>query len=372
MVGRIALRPLLRVLRGARKDRGWAELRVLLKDRLLPRRKLSKNQDPLPPLLFQMATGYWLSQAVYVAAKLGIADRMSDRPQSSVELASATGCDAGSLFRVLRALSSAGVVSQVDTDGFTLTASGHALRSDVPGSLRRILITLGEVHYQACGELLHAVCSGSPAFDRVFGASLFEHLQRNAHDGAAFNQGMTDLSSLVAHAVGLAYDFSGITSIVDIGGGEGELLRRILDLYPEMTGIVFDSSRELRSPRSPSDKDRCSFLAGSFFDFVPERAEAYLLCSVLHDWDDERAAVILRNCHKAMARKGRLLIVETVVPETNSASFSKLLDINMMVMTSGRERTKSEFHRLLHDADLRIARVIPTMAPQSIIEAHPK
>ena len=372
MVGRIALRPLLRVLRGARQDRKWAELRVLFKERLFARRKPPKNHDPLPPLLFQMATGYWLSQAIYVAAKLGIADLLEETPQSSVELAAATCCDSSSLFRVLRALSSAGVFAQVGADSFALTGLGNSLRSNIPGSLRAIVITIGEIHYQACGALIHAVTTGSPAFNRLFGASLFEHLQNNAEDSIAFNKGMTDLSSLLAHAVLFAYDFSEISSVVDVGGGEGRLLRRILDLYPDMTGIVFDSSDELRSPASPSDtEDRCSFASGNFFDSVPERADVYLLCGVLHDWSDERAAIILRSCREAMPINGRLLVIETIVPERGSASFSKLLDINMMVMTSGRERTTSEFHILLSRAGFRITRVIPTLAPHSIIEAVP-
>jgi O-methyltransferase domain/Dimerisation domain len=384
MVGRIALRPLLRVLRRARQDNKWAELRWLLKDRLFAKRPAAKNSDPLPPVLFQMATAYWLSQAIYVAAKLGIADFLEKGPRSSFELATVAGCDPSSLFRVLRALSSAGVLSQVEQDGFALTRLGNVLCSNVPGSLRKIVITLGEIHYQACSELLHSVCTGTPAFDRVFGASLFEYLRQNRAAGIAFNQGMSDLSSLLAYAVLLAYDFSEISSIVDIGGGEGELLRNVLELYPEMTGVVFDSCNELRSPGLPNNKkpnnkrpnnkkeDRCSFVAGSFFDSVPERAEAYLLCGVLHDWSDELAGVILCNCRKAVATNGRLLIVDTIVPETNSASFSKLLDLNMMVMTSGRERTKSEFGDLLETAGFRLTQIIPTMAPQSIIEARPR
>ena len=372
MVGRIALRPLLRVLRGARQDKKWLELKVLLKGHLFERRWLAKNQDQLPPVLFQMATSYWLSQAIYVAAKLGVADFLEPSPKSLAELAAATCSEPSALFRVLRALSSSGVLSQVGNDSFALAPLGTGLRSNVPGSLRRIIITLGEIHYQACGELLHTVRTGSPAFNRVFRASLFEHLQHNPQDGAAFHQGMTDLSALLAHAVLLAYDFSEAASIVDVGGGEGQLLRRILNLYPDIIGIVFDSSNELRSPQPRNTKeDRCSFIAGDFFHSVPERAEAYLLCGVLHDWSDECAGMILRNCRKAIAKKGRLLIVETIVPEANSACFSKLLDINMMVMTSGRERTKSEFQRLLHGADFRLNRIIPTLAPQSIVEAIP-
>ena len=165
--------------------------------------------------------------------------------------------------------------------------------------------------------------------------------------------------------------------MVDVGGGEGELLIRILELYPEMTGVVFDVANTvantLGSPRrTMGNAERCSYIAGNFFGAVPEGAEAYVLCGVVHDWSDDLAVAILSNCRKAMTKNGRALIVEMIVPKTNSASFSKLLDVNMMVMTVGRERTKSEFHALLHAADLRVTRIIPTMAPQSVIEAVPK
>jgi hypothetical protein len=244
MAGRIALRPFLRVLCGARKGNTWADFTRLLKDRLFRRRSAAKNQDPLPPLLFELATGYWLSQAIYVVATLGIADLLEDGPQSSAELAAATRCDPLSLCRVLRALSSVGIVSHVNHDCYTLTRLGDALRSNDCGSLRRILITLGEIHYQACCELLHTVRTGSPAFNPVFGASLFEHLQRNPQDGITFNEGMSDLASLLAHAVLLAYDFSELSCIVDVGEGEGQFVRSILELYPGVTGIVFDNSNK--------------------------------------------------------------------------------------------------------------------------------
>lgn len=372
----MAFWPLLRVLNGTRRTRSWAELKLLLKDRLLPATTArSKDQNPLPPVLFQMATAYWVSQAIYVAAKLGIADLLADGPQSSVALAAATRSDPSSMFRLMRALSSVGVFSQPDEDKdcFALSRLAEALRSSVPGSLREILITIGEIHYQACGELLHSVQTGMPAFTKVFGTNLFEYLPHNARAAEAFNRGMTNLSSLLAHAVLLAYDFSGISSIVDVGGGEGELLRKILELNPEMTGVVLDLSNAVESEhRAPSDGGRCSFVAGNFFNSVPEGAEVYLLCGVVHDWDDDRAIRILSNCRKAMTRNGKVLIVDMIVPATNSPSFSKLLDLNMMVMTGGRERTKAEFHALLDAADYRISRIIPTMAPQSVIEAVPK
>ena len=372
MVGRIAFRPLLRFLRAARTRNKWADLKFLIQDHLFARRTTAKNHNPVPPLLFQMATGYWLSQAIYVAAKLGIADLLEDGPRSSAELANATCCHSPSLFRVLRALSTVGIVTHTGDDSFSLARTGNALRSSVPGSLRAIVVTLGEIHYQACGELLHTVRTGSPAFNRVFGTSLFEYLQQNCQAGAAFNRGMSNVARLLANAILLAYDFSAVASIVDIGGGEGDLLRRILETYPGIIGILFDLSTEHPSPPcTAKNTGLFSYESGDFFESVPTNVEAYLLCGVVHDWSDELVGIILRNCRKAMATNGRLLIVDTIVPETSCASFSKLLDINMMAMTSGRERTIREFRALLDTADFKVNRIIPTLAPQSIIEAFP-
>ena len=369
----MAFWPLLRVLHGATRTRSWAEFKLLLRDRLPAGPTRAKDSNPLPPILFQMATAYWVSQAIYVAAKLGIADLLADGPQSYAALAIATRSDPSSLFRLLRALSRVGVFSQVDKDCFVLSRLAEALQSDVPGSLRDILITIGEIHYRACGDLLHSVRSGSTAFNQVFGMILFDYLQENADASHAFNRGMTNLASLLAHAVLLAYDFSGISSIVDVGGGEGQLLRRILELNPEVAGVVLDLPNSIESAnRALSDGGRCSYIAGNFFESVPEGAEAYLLCGVVHDWDDDRAITILNNCRKGMAKSGRVLLVEMIVPDANSASFSKLLDLNMMVMTGGRERTKADFHALLDAANYRVTRTIPTMAPQSVIEAMPK
>src|SRR5258708_5826442 len=274
-----------------------------------------------------MATAYWLSQAIYVAAKLGVADLLENGPQSCAALATATGSDAPSLCRLLRALSSVGFFSQVEKNSFAISRLAEPLLSDAPGSLRAVVITIGEIHYQACGELLHSVRTGSTAFNHVFGTSLFDYLQQNADAGDAFNRGMTNLSSLV-----------------DVGGGEGMLLRRVLELNPGMTGIVFDLPKTIEAAnRELSDNERCSYIAGNFFESVPQGADAYLLCGVLHDWDDDRAITVLRNCRRAaMKKNGRVLIVDMIVPDTNSASFSKLLDLNMMVMTGRRARTKAE------------------------------
>ncbi|MGH9543762.1 MAG: methyltransferase [Terriglobales bacterium] len=320
-----------------------------------------------------MATSYWVSQAIYVAAKLGIADLLKDGPQSCVALAAATGTDAPSLFRVMRALSSLGIFSQVDGNDFALSPLAETLRTDVHASLRAMVITLGEIHYQACGNLLHSVRTGSPAFGHVFGTSLFDYLLQNEDAADAFNQGMANVSSMLAYAILMAYDFAGISCIVEIGGGQGKLLETILQFNPDIGGTVFDTASTLTMAKQQFGNNaggrRCSYVIGDFFTSVPQGADAYLLSGVIHDWDDGRAIEILRNCRKAMTNRSKVLVVDMIVPDAASASFSKFLDLNMLVMNGGRERTIAEFRALLDAAGCRLTRVVPTMAPQSVIEA---
>jgi hypothetical protein len=371
---RLAFWSLLQVFHRARGVSLWAQMKPLLRHRLFPVRiATTKERNPSPPVLFEMATAYWLSQAIYVAAKLGIADLLKDGPQSCVALATSTGSDAPSLFRLMRALSSVGIFSQPHRDHFALSRLAEGLQTTVNGSLRAMVITLGEIHYQACGDLLHSVQTGSPAFSNMFGASLFDYLQRNADAADAFNQGMSNLSSMLAYAVLMAYDFAGISSIVDVGGGQGKLLETILQFNPDMRGTVFDTSSTIQRSQQQLGNNargrRCSYVTGDFFTSVPQGADAYLLCGVIHDWDDDRAVTILRNCRKAMTKNSKVLLVDMIVPDSPAASFSKLLDLNMLVMNGGRERTTAEFCALLNAAGCKLSRTVPTLAPQSMIEA---
>jgi SAM-dependent methyltransferase len=374
---RLAPRRLRQVLRLISSQGVWTEIKQFLNPRVLVRGLVRRaEENPSPPALFEMATAYWLSQAIYVAAKLGIADLLRNGPQSCVALATSTGSDAPSLFRLMRALSSVGIFAHLGRGHFALSRLAERLQTGVHGSLRAMVITIGEIHYQACGSLLHSVQTGSPAFNTVFGASLFDYLQQNTDAADAFNQGMANVSSLLAYAVLMAYDFAGISSIVDVGGGQGKLLEKILQFNPDITGTVFDTASTIEGAQQGFGGDvrkrRCSYVVGDFFTSVPQGADAYLLCGVIHDWDDRRALRILRNCRRAMTEKGRLLIVDMVVPDTDATSFSKLLDLNMLAMTGGRERTQAEFRALLDAADYKLTRIIPTMAPQSIIEAVTK
>jgi len=374
---RLAPRRLRQVLRLISSQGVWTEIKQFLNPRVLVRGLVRRaEENPSPPALFEMATAYWLSQAIYVAAKLGIADLLRNGPQSCVALATSTGSDAPSLFRLMRALSSVGIFAHLGRGHFALSRLAERLQTGVHGSLRAMVITIGEIHYQACGSLLHSVQTGSPAFNTVFGASLFDYLQENTDAADAFNQGMANVSSMLAYAVLMAYDFAGISSIVDVGGGQGKLLEKILQFNPDITGTVFDTASTIEGAQQGFGGDvrkrRCSYVVGDFFTSVPQGADAYLLCGVIHDWDDRRALRILRNCRRAMTEKGRLLIVDMVVPDTDATSFSKLLDLNMLAMTGGRERTQAEFRALLDAADYKLTRIIPTMAPQSIIEAVTK
>jgi hypothetical protein len=371
---RRALWLFLQSLHRARRMGLWAEMKPLLKDRLFPVRIApTRDGNPSPLVLFQMATSYWVSQAIYVAAKLGIADLLKDGPQSCAALAAATGSDAPSLFRLMRALASVGIFSHVGRDCFAISRLAESLQSNAPASLRSMVITVGEIHYQACGSLLHSIQTGSPAFNNAFGADLFDYLGQNIAAADAFNQGMTNASSMLAYAVLMAYDFAGISSIVDIGGGQGKLLEKILQFNPDTRGTVFDMASTIESAERQNGNNalrrRCSYVAGDFFSSVPQGADAYVLSSVIHDWDDNRAITILRNCRKAMTTNAKLLLVEMIVPEAASASFSKLIDLNMLVMNGGRERTLPEFNVLLEASGYKLTRIVPTMALQSVIEA---
>ena len=355
----------------------WTEIKQLWNRRLLPIGiEKRTRENPSTPALFEVETTCWLSQAIYVAAKLGIADLLRDGPQSCVALATSSNSDAPSLFRLMRALSSVGIFAHLGRDRFALSRLAESLQTDVRGSLRAIVITIGEIHYQACGSLLHSVQTGSPAFNTLFGTSLFAYLQQNVDAADAFNQGMANASSMLAYAVLMAYDFAGISSIVDIGGGQGNVLEKILQFTPAITGTVFDTASTIEKAKQVLGNDvwsrRCSYVIGDFFTSAPQGADAYLLCGLIHDWDDRRAIRILKNCRRAMPEQGRGLLVDMVVPDLDATSSNKLPDLNMLALTGGRERTKAEFHVLLDAADYKLTRIIPTMAPQSIIEAVPK
>jgi hypothetical protein len=325
--------------------------------------------------VFRMATAYWASQTIYVAAKLGIADVLGEASKSSDEIASATGANGNSLARLTRALVALDLLA-VDGDGrFRLTAIGASLQSGMPGSMRSIILTLGEEHYQAWGKLVDSVQCDTPAFNNVYRRPLFEYLAENSAAAKTFNEAMTDLTSQMALATILAYDFSESRVVADIGGGHGVLLDSILRTNPSTKGILFDSEQVIAAAGphiwNKGVGDRRQSIGGDFFESVPEGADIYILKNVLHDWSDEGAVRILKNCRRAMDSQAKLLVIEMVLPLMDDVAFGNLLDLNMLVMSGGRERTKDEYCSLFEKSGFHLKQVIPTLAPVSILEAIP-
>jgi O-methyltransferase domain/Dimerisation domain len=331
-----------------------------------------RYQIPPPLALLQMATGFWESQAVYVAAKLGIADLLKEGPRSCDDLAKATGTHLSSLCRLMSTLASLGVFVAEEDNRFRPTPLGRALQSGVPGSMRAMVLTLGEEHYQAWGNLLHSVSTGKPAFDHVYKMGLFQYFTQNAAASQTFNEGMADVTALVSFAVVMAYDFSGISTIVDVGGGHGALIRTILMANRKLKGILFDAAPAIEEAKKCVNGDgfaeRCQIVSGDFFQSVPRGSDAYILKNILHDWDDERCVTILKNCQGAMAENGRVLLVETVIAPASGHSFDRLLDLNMLVISGGRERSEAEYRALFDAAGLRLTKIVPTLCPLSVIE----
>lgn len=334
------------------------------------------NPD-LPPSvgMLQMISGFWISRAIYVAAKLGIADQLRDGPKTVDELAAATATHAPSLYRVLRALASVGVFTEVKKRGFALTPLADTLRTDAPGSLRAFAtVELGEEHYPAWGELLHSVRTGEIAFDRAFGMPVWKFFEQNPGNAKTFNDAMTGFTLAVNDAVLSSYDFSSISKIVDVGGGHGSLIASILKANPKMKGVLFDAPPVIEGAghrlKDEGLAERCEATAGDFFDSVPSGGDAYIVKWIIHDWDDEQSVSILKNCHRAMAENGRLLLVEAVVPDGSEPHFSKYMDLNMLIMTGGRERTEDEYRTLLEASGFKLTRIVPTESPMSIIEGE--
>jgi O-methyltransferase len=324
--------------------------------------------SPCPQRCVAMIWGIHSSRAIYVAAKLGIADLLADGPFSSQELALATGAHEPSLYRVLRLLAALGVFKEAEPRSFGLTVLGDRLRSDAPAGMRSWAIFLEAIGgVQPFEHILDTVRTGTPGLDIAFGVGVFEFLAQRRGDAATFDAAMSERTAAFAPSVADSYDFSGIHSIVDVGGGRGTLLAQILRGHSWLHGILFDTAAVLA--RAGGVPDRCELLAGDFFERVPAGADCYLLANVLHDWDDKRAIAILRNCRQAMASGGRVLIVERLIPDEPGDAVPTLLsDINMLVITGGQERTNAEYASLLAEAGLKPGIVAAVAYPYGIIE----
>ena len=322
--------------------------------------------------LAEKITANWISQAIYVACKLEIADRLAGGPCSIDDLATACDCDADSLFRVLRALSSIGIFEETQDRCFGLTSQAEYLKTDSSESLRPLALLMGSEIYHTFGHLLHSVKTGEIAFDAVYGQPYFDYLSDHPEAAAVFDAAMSSSHGHKSEAIIDAYNFSDFPLIADIGGGNGSTLAAILERNPNSRGVLFDLPHVVERARQQFEScglaERCSFVGGNFFDSIPAGADLYLLRHILHDWNDERAQQILTNCANAMSRDSHLVAVDGVIPPGNDPMGTKLLDLTMMLIPGGRERTKVEFQTIYEKAGLKLERILPTQHEISLIE----
>ena len=336
---------------------------------------MNEQHFPPPPAqMMQLITGFWTSCCIYSAAKLDIADQLAHRPQSVEQLAESTRSHAPSLNRVMRALAGAGIFCRNEEGAFCNNSLSETLRSDVPGSMKAMAIAQLGDYYNAWGNLVYSIKTGKTAFDQVEGMPVWKYYETHPEEGQNFMKAMTGLTGAVIKNVIPEYDFSSMHTIVDVGGGNGALLMAVLNTAPQAKGIVFDEEYVVEKTKEElagkGFDSRCTVAAGSFFDFIPKEADGYLMKMVLHDWNDEQCLQILSNCHKAMKPGSKLLVIESVIPEEDSPHPGKYMDINMLAMTGGMERTEKEFAGLFQKAGLKLSRVIHTHSPLfSIIEA---
>ena len=348
---------------------------------LSARHRRHRMNTALPQLMIQLATGYRLSQAIYVFTKLGIADLLASGPKTADELAHAAGAHAPSLYRLLRVMAACAVVTEPSPGTFALAPSGTCLRRDAPDSVRSAVLLFGsENFWTTWGDLLHCVRTGETAFSHLFGVGgTFDYLPTHPDDAALFNAGMGDVAALTARAIVAAYDFSSARVLVDVGGGRGALISAILNAHPRLRGVLFDLPRVVDAARAELERagiaNRCEAVGGDILSSVPGGGDVYLLSRVIHDWDDEKSILILRNCRAAMARTSKLLLAERTIPETIEPGFHAqaqlLSDLNMLVRNGGRERTDNEYSALFAAAGLRLSRTIPTGIEIGLIEATP-
>jgi len=335
-------------------------------------------QPQTPPAhvgILQLMNGVLVAGAVSCLAQLGIPDLVEAAPQSAEELAKQVGADPHALYRLMRATASVGVLSEGPDGKFSQTPMSAVLRSNATPSLRAFAIMTGrEWHGRGWSHLEQCVRTGNPAMQQIYGAPMFEYLKQHPEEAQIFNDAMSDLSTIDSPAVAEAYNFEGIHSIVDIAGGHGLLLATILGKNPHLQGTLYEMPHVLEGARSGPLKpvmDRCTLASGDMFCSVPAGADAYLMKHIIHDWPDDRCVQLLQACRKGVNPGGKLLVVDCVIQPGNDFSTGKFLDLQMMIFPSGCERTEKQFRDLFAASGWRLNRIIPTAAPDSIVEGVP-
>jgi hypothetical protein len=336
------------------------------------------SPDALPPhaQLLQITTAQWVARIVYAAAELGIPDQLATEPRTAADIAAALGLHADALHRLMRSLTGLGVLRQAGGGRFGLTPLGEALRTGAPGLARSTVVMAGRAPFRrAFDEILHSVRTGETGFGKAFGMAPFDYLAGQPEEASLFSEMMVSFHGAEPPAVAEAYDFSRFGTIVDVGGATGNLLATILAAHPGPRGILFDRPYVAEDAKaflaSKGMADRIAFQPGNFFDVVPQGGDAYLLSHVIHDWTHEQCLTILGHVRRAMKPDGTLLLVEMVLPPDDAPHPGKVLDIVMLTVAGGRERTPQEYASLLAEAGFRQTRIVPTASPVSLVEAVP-
>ncbi|MFN3241022.1 MAG: methyltransferase [Planctomycetota bacterium] len=334
------------------------------------------NAKPLPVQMLDLINGYWVSKMVHVAAEMGLADALGDRARTAAEVAGEVGADPERLHRMMRALTGVGVFS-VDGDGrYANTELGATLRSDRPDSMRDFARMMpASYNWHGWDALDVGIREQRTPFDEVFGMGGFAYLQQHPDDEAVFARAMASISGAENPAVAAALPLDGIGSLMDVGGSGGHLLAAVMQQHAALRGVLFDQPQVVHGAKQAGYLqglgERVAFAGGDFFEAVPGGVDAYLMKYILHDWDDDRCVRILQNCRANLSADGRVFVVDNVVVEGNEPSWGKLLDVNMLVLTGGKERTEAEFAALFARAGLRLDRVLATECPLGIVVGVP-
>ena len=331
--------------------------------------------EGLPPqaILYDLIDGFTRTQCISVVSKLGVADELATGPKTAEELGQAVAAHPRELRRVLRAVASLGIFAEDREGRFHLTPLAETLRSDVPGSMRDFAVLYGQPWYwRPWGDLLNSVKTGETPFSRVHGKDVFAYLTGDAEAASTFNRALASVTSQGVDSILKAYNFARFASVVDVGGGNGTLIAGILNAFPETHGVLFDLPYIVEEAESfigdAGVSDRCRVVGGDFFDSVPDGCDAYVLKFVVHDWDDERTITILKNCRRAIRNDGTLLLIERgIIPIGNDPAPIKFMDMHMMVVTGGIERTEAEISELFARAGFKLTRVIETDSPDNVI-----
>ena len=325
-----------------------------------------------PQQLERMITGYCISQSIYSAAKLEIADQLTAGPRTAAQLAETTQTDADSLYRLLRALASVGIFAENAQGAFSLTPLAEPLRSDHPESKQACAIMNGEDQFRPWCEIIYSLQTGKPAYNKIWGKSVFEFLAENPEQAQIFDRAMTGIHGRGNDSILDAYDLTDTRVLADVGGGNGLHLAGILQANPHLHGLLFDVPHVVERAQSQIDQaglsDRCQLIGGDFFQSLPQGPDAILLRHIIHDWNDEQSLRILKNCHAALPDGGKVLILESVIQPGNAPFWGKFVDLIMLLVTGGRERTAEEFRLLYERTGFELTQIVPTSSDLSIVE----